>query len=1204
MYTVSTYDKDTYEQIRTGVNANSSAISSAKDENGLYDPDQVTNAALKKAADPLYGYFLPQKDFTIPKINGVYNRGVTSQRLITGMKGVEDGTPSSILTTGNFHFSAYWRQNLLTILMNGGSNAKFGAKTENTIAVFATGTPAKDSKGDMILKNAVTSDTATISGIKWNIDSKGNITRETDSVADNNGFVTDTRTYDANGNAKSGYEKIHLVPVEGSVDLIDGNYLNTGKAGIQLYIPDYHLVKDNEWITNDKSVSSTASQGIDKKSYTESKTFTSTQFADSALQAGDKEITLYGNWAPNYYTITYDVGGKVNANISASVADANIKPVLSGRNNNRENISKVSGTYKKGRFDSYTATQLYTVETKGNIPEPSRKFYDFGGWFIADGSADAPTIRDRNKDGKITEADRVKTYADLLSETPTDDRNIRLVAEWTPRTYELTYNIGAMKSSVMDLVYNTYIRDPAHTTKSAILGTEVVSKSGLDQSFTDRNSKDFKITYSIEADGNLAESHTDYVTIAGYDNYWGKSSSEPYTSGVYTYNALLDYLSSGSTLSSTVYRQRQGYIQSFSLIADLGTADLTTLSASFNTTNYNITSNLTLSGANLSEGSGTPEAYNDSKSYLMKPASDTFSNVSISISQPTGVVTYGTKSFSFTVEDVNKSIPTTNVPCHTFNGWHEKSKGRNVSVYGAFRDELPKTGSTTVYVQNGAGNAFKACSHENTSTYTYATSTCVKKGLKITYCTVCKNVTGTSDIDTLSPTGQHDWHRHTHLVKNTSGTIIEYKVVETAPKNANTTYGGSGDSNGAYSAGVPRYLGGPGTCYNGEQMMIEHRHTASCFTGQTAKTEEITIREDDHGFGFDVEDELKHKIMSLTFQGHGVVSVREKESDSSTTKCPICNNTNFDSTGRCKICGYKDSSLGHSPEISGSNNESTTYVITYYDSCNQGYNRNDLKQIDLRNHGESYDVIGMYRGYRLSCDQRYDRMCFADAHDIYTCKYCGEKEERGYEPAYGSHNMAAEDWGVCATGVYHRDYCTRGDYSNIIYLGATHMYKWVTTSNDFEIQAGYWNGSGGVENGWVTDGWLSTRGKARENAQDVIKKRLDLGSRPSLTYKDYMGKNYSGGWWDGKFTYDGNLRVEHGVYFKKITAKKKYKYAHYNLSQNLEHEWEDSEDSKVPDQFHIASLHIDTIEYKCAICGAAGTAPSAPSFNFDTGRLN
>lgn len=1088
------------------------------DKNGRYDDG---DSYITK-----YAYTRTDSTFTLPQIDHNYyhflgwdqtypDDGVT----LPGKAVLEQGS------TGDRLYTAYWKDNLMTVNLNAGH------------------TDGKHNSAWAALNKNIQPTLGTTHGSNVSLDADGTI-RIDDS------------------------KKIHIAGAQDKIDLEDGN----DASCINLYVPDYRLVPGMEWSTKDNSnIDSNHTSNNDETTYDQSKTYHSNIFDDKALRYDDADVTLFANWEAREYTITYDVGGTIAANVSESNASA-VEPswVSNTTSSNIDgdmhyDVSEITGSY-----NAWKATQLYTVETTGSLPKPDRNYYTFEGWYV---------------DGKGSK--KVETYEDLIKYRSNDDRNIELVAEWKPIEYELTYSISAIPSSVMDLTYDGYIKGESATTSTSILGSKVTSRSAINETFTGKDSKSYTINISIEATGNLAESHTDYIDDNG--TQWICNGSN-----ITTYKQLFDILSAYDNLSATITRSRGSSTHpatKFYIEYDFGTADWRTVNVNYNTSTYNIPATLNVSGA----------AWADASSLRAMAASDMiaqFNPGNITPSLNGGTSTYGkTDKKAFSVLDLG-TLPVPSLTCHTFNGWYEKSENRTVSAYTDLRTSLPKTGSKTYTLQNGSSGKWETGTHTDTSR-SYA-KTCVKKGVTITYCTKCGNVKEIKDDGYLSSNGQHDFKRHTHLVKDTSGNITTYRVSASAPKNANAVYGGTGNSNGAYSEAVPITLGGAGTCYNGGEMTVQHIHSSACFTGQTAKTETITITIKSDGSGSSYaneQDKLRDRIEMLAHK-YCILSVKKDTggsgSSGSMAICPKCNKKTFNTrTGECSTCGYGGHSYsgGSSGRETGSRTEE--YIVTYYDSCSKGYNPSICRHTEYEG---SSRIIGLYRAYRLSCNQRYDRMCFADGHDIYTCKNCGEKEERGYAPAYGSHNMAAEDWGSCSTGIYHRDYCTRGDYSNTTNLGATHQYKWVTTSTDLQVGAGYWNGSGAVANGWVTDGWLSTQAKARENVQDIIKKRLSLGSRPSLTHK-----SYNGAWGTNKFTDEGHLRVEHGVYFKEITKNKKYKYVHYNLSQRLD--TPKVTDTKCSDKFHIASLHEDIIEYKCSVCGAEGTAPSAPSFNFDTGYL-
>ncbi len=659
-------------------------------------------------------------------------------------------------SVGSRHYTAYWRQNVLKVKLNGGY-AEEGNK--KVYATFGKGGRYEPINGHAcyVDGSAVTTDNG------YAIAADGTITN---TALDNSVNIADIITVE-----------------EVNPSILDANYLGEdADVGFNLYLEDYHLVPGKEWKDNEGNYYSQADItghifDLDAVSYSETSEINKQNILMDALKNGDATLELTANWEPNDYVITYDVGGEINPNISNK---ENVKPVWNSSEANANKIlksatdeGKTGGTMSVGgSFNKWKSEQTVTIKAinAGNLPTPSRAYYEFDGWFIKD-AAGVDGIKDTDNDGKITNGDKVETYAQIIKYTIHDNRDLELVAEWIPYTYQLSYKVG----DIADEFYNEgvstdgYIKDGDGTkveSLSTVKKLHLTEKSGLDETFSGKTVPAFVIAINAEAKGILAVTETDHFNKT---NTW-VFEPKGYKRSINTYQHLLDLVKdydNGEKIELLYDRKIESNLTEYSIVYNFGTAKFTSLNKDYSS---GYTVNEKLNGVYWAGGTNSFSAASYRKANVTLENTGVYTtNKFEPVSQSGSDVNYGkTDAIKFTLANYNDNLPKALLNCHTMTSWQENGTNKQITKYSDF--VIPAQGSQTYNVTA----QWSGVSHKtDTGKGTHASSNCTLKGISYTYCTTCGDVSSTGDITALGHK-YGSWQYNTSISCKTAGS--KYRV--------------------------------------------------------------------------------------------------------------------------------------------------------------------------------------------------------------------------------------------------------------------------------------------------------------------------------------------------------------------------------------------------------------------------------------------
>ena len=182
-------------------------------------------------------------------------------------------------------------------------------------------------------------------------------------------FISDYSVNDSGILQQNGSTYITKGRVLQKMTLLDSNSIRLSKIG-------YHLPIGQEWITNNNSAFASGGQYMPKE-------------MDPIVGTKDHGITMYANWKPNKYTITYHANGGTGT-------------------------MTATNTFYDTTFDLKSCAF-------------SRTGYRFAGWALS-------------PDGMVVYTDKQQGLKNL---TTVNEDEIKLYAVWLPDVCEITIHIGS-----------------------------------------------------------------------------------------------------------------------------------------------------------------------------------------------------------------------------------------------------------------------------------------------------------------------------------------------------------------------------------------------------------------------------------------------------------------------------------------------------------------------------------------------------------------------------------------------------------------------------------------------------------------------------------------------------------------------------------------------------------------------------------------
>lgn len=385
--------------------------------------------------------------------------GVVNSPVVTDISSVEKNTVIEGGSVGSRHYTAFWRQNLLNILYNSGKDYKGNYavnKGNGAYEIGSDGLIVKD--GDVKFASAGSE--------------QKTVTEYVDRAASLNMSLPDYHLdagkewVDADGNTfgqGKTYFSTDIAPSlkDGDCDVVltanwipnvytisyDFGTVNSVIADKTVYMPSFTAdtknsdgyeassVKGsyNKWGSEQKFTYETVGElpGAHLDDYVFAGWFVGDvqvrtwDDIKSVTESNRRDIKVVAKWESVSYDIKYDLD-KEDLPEKLTVPVTEVAPVMMGYD-------------IKGGHNAYNVLEESTVENTGVLPVPSRKYYDFEGWYLGD--------------------TKVTTYKDIYDNTKKRERSCTLAAKWSPVVYKITYSEKGNRPGMVNAVVNDNLRE-------------------------------------------------------------------------------------------------------------------------------------------------------------------------------------------------------------------------------------------------------------------------------------------------------------------------------------------------------------------------------------------------------------------------------------------------------------------------------------------------------------------------------------------------------------------------------------------------------------------------------------------------------------------------------------------------------------------------------------------------------------------------
>lgn len=406
-------------------------------------------------------------DFTIPALKEDYYTFLGWQYDYSSLFG-EMGTSSSpdfmdSLKTdisidkgsiGSRHYTAYWRQNYLNILLNAGKDVNGVISHNEGDSAYTIGGDgliskngkskfnAQGSEGSITIEgpqnksslNLVLDDYHIDSGKEW-ISEDGNVfvkdkTYYVTAIAEDikDGDVTKTLTanwqpnvytltFDMGKVSPSVTDTASYKPVFASEKNSDDYAVSTTGGTFNKYSATQNYTYETRGTLPAPTLDDYEFNGWFASDGTEVKTY---EDLIGLTEANGRNITITAKWSPVTFTITYDL-------------DKNDLPDTLGVSKD-EVVPLMDGFEIEGSYNTYATSATYNVEQTGSLPTPKRDYYVFKGWYYGDR--------------------KVSTFKELYDASKIGGRECVVEALWAPYEYKITYDNKGNRPGMVNTVTN------------------------------------------------------------------------------------------------------------------------------------------------------------------------------------------------------------------------------------------------------------------------------------------------------------------------------------------------------------------------------------------------------------------------------------------------------------------------------------------------------------------------------------------------------------------------------------------------------------------------------------------------------------------------------------------------------------------------------------------------------------------------------